>query len=257
MGGLIMLRACSALRCLSRASLCTARPFSQLPVKPEEPTAATEPVVEEVKQDTEELKARSELPFVVAGCVFGYFVLKYFQQEPKQQSSNPVVKVVGEPLIGGAWTAMNSQGKEITDTDYHGKFLVLYFGFTKCPDVCPSTLTKLASSIKLLQDQGLRDKVAFLFVSLDPERDLPAAVGDYAYTFSPDIQGIVVPQDKIQSFTKTFRLYRNKVPTEDGGYNIDHTTYMYLMDPEGKLASVLGAHLSSDELAEAVASQLR
>jgi protein SCO1/2 len=225
-------------------------------VKPEEPTAATEPVVEEVKQDTEEPKARSELPFVIAGGVFGYIFYKYFHQEPKQ-SDIPVVKVVGEPLIGGAWTAMNSQGREVTDTDYHGKFLVLYFGFTKCPDVCPSTLTKLAASIKLLQDQGLHNKAAFLFVSLDPERDLPATVGDYAYAFSPDIQGIVVPQDKVQSFTKTFRLYRNKVPTEDGGYNIDHTTYMYLMDPEGKLASVLGAHLSSDELAEAVAAQLR
>jgi protein SCO1/2 len=253
-----MFRAVTALRSLSRCATMPTRCFSRLPTKLDEPNEVAKEILEEAKQSTkiEDPKTYPGLFYAAAGGLVAMMLyMQYLIQSPRKQSSKPFSKAVGEAVIGGPWTILNSEGSEVSDTDYHGKYLVLYFGFTKCPDVCPSSLKKLASAIEILQKSKGINKLAFAFISLDPERDSPALVDKYVKVFSPHIEGLVVPEAKVQNFTQTFRLYNRKVPSDDGGYTLDHTTYMYLMDPQGKFVNVLGASLSYDELAEAIATQ--
>lgn len=258
-----MFRAYTAFRSLPRLATLTStrhRFFSDLPSKPNGADETTKKILDEVKDSTK-IEEPQTYPGIFYGAAIGLIgmmlYMQYLIKAPRKPSNKPIVKIVGDAVIGGPWTILNSSGEIVSDTDYHGKTVVMYFGFTKCPDVCPSSLKKLASAIEILKKQGIRDKLAFLFVSLDPDRDSPALVGKYVAMFSPEIEGLVVPQANVDSFTRTFRLYNKKVPTDDGGYNLDHTTYMYLMGKDGKFVNVLGAHLSYDELAETIASQMQ
>lgn len=227
-------------------------PFGEDPKKEE-----AKLMLDEVKESQEEKEEKGHpwLFFGTAGLlVVGMFYLQYMLKAPPQQTTT-TVKVYGTAKIGGPWTLMNDQGHLESDTDYRGKYIVYYFGFTNCPDICPISLQKLASAIEIIKKKG-RSDVAYLFVSLDPDRDTPAIVGKYTRLFHPDLRGLIVPSASLTTFLKEFKLYSNKVATGDGGYNLDHTSYMYLMDKEGKFVNILGANLNNEELAEKVLEHL-
>lgn len=151
--------------------------------------------------------------------------------------------------IGGDWSLINEKGEVETNQNYKGKFVVYYFGYTNCPEVCPTSLRKMAKAIDLLSAKGIHP--VFLFISLDPERDSADLVGRYTKLFHKDIHGLVVPAPALPQFLKQFKLFSTKMPTE-GGYNLDHTNYMYLMSPEGKMLTVLGYDLTAEDLAARV-----
>jgi len=213
--------------------------------------------MEASKKQEEEHKTMPGLFYGAAGLlVFMMFYLNYIIKTPKStEQKKPTVKVIGEAKIGGPWTMLDSQGNLVSDTDFRDKYVVYYFGFTRCPDVCPASLTKLASAIDILKQRGINN-VEFLFVSLDPEKDTPEKVGKYAGVFHEGIRGLLVPQEDLPVFLKNFKLYSRKV-YEGEEYMLDHTTYMYLFDKNGKFVNVLGANLNFEELADTIQEHMQ
>ena len=188
----------------------------------------------------------------MAGLIFIMYYVQYLFYIPPDTNKKRV-KIMGEAKIGGAWSLINGKGKIVTDQDYLGKFIIYYFGFCKCPDICPASLQKLSSAIDILKKNGKADDVAFLFVSLDPDRDTPELVERYTKAFHEKIDGLIVPNEMMQTFTTNYKIYAKKMEGEtQDDYNIDHTSYMYIFDKTGKFMNVLGANLNFAELAESI-----
>lgn len=140
----------------------------------------------------------------------------------------------GEAAIGGAFTLTDSNGKTVKDTDFRGKYMLVYFGFTHCPDICPTTLLMMTNALEQLGRDG--KNIVPIFVTLDPERDTQAAVGAYVKNFSPDLIGLTGTKEQITKVADTYKVYFSKVKSEDSamGYMIDHSGFIYLMDKDGK-----------------------
>ena len=206
----------------------------------------------------EELKSgpteRATMPSLFYGMaallVFMMVYLQYLIKSPKKTNTKPTVKILGEAKIGGDWTALDSSGKSVTNKEFLGNYIVFYFGFTRCPDICPASLQKLASAIDMLKGKKVKD-IQYLFISLDVGRDTPEIVKKYGKVFHDDIQSFVVKEHDLTDFLKTFKLYSRKVLNEND-YMLDHTSYMYLFDKNGKFVNVLGANLNSEELAQII-----
>ena len=131
--------------------------------------------------------------------------------------------------IGGPFTLVDDTGAQVTDAALKGRPTVMYFGFTFCPEICPATLTELAQWMQQLGPDA--DKLNYVFVTVDPERDTPKVMHDYVSAFDPRIRGFTGTSDQIAKVTSEYRVYYKRIPTSDGGYTMDHTAGLYLMDP--------------------------
>jgi protein SCO1/2 len=258
-----MLRASYSFLKTLRPNRLTATPvrlFSQIPDPKRNSKEEEDKLFEEEARDfgEKETKTNPGLFYAAGGAlIFMMFYLQYLTKLPQtKEQAKPTVRILGEAQIGGAWTAINSKGKEVSDKDLLGSYIIYYFGFTKCPDICPASLQKLASAMELLKKRGY-ENIKYLFVSLDPERDTPEMISNYTKVFHQELEGLVVPLDKLDGFKKTFRLYARKVPNEESEYLLDHTTYMYLFDKNGKFVNVLGANLNNEELADIIQEHIK
>ena len=146
-----------------------------------------------------------------------------------------VVASVAE--IGAPFELIDDDGQPITEKAFLGHPNLLYFGFTRCPEVCPTTLYELAGWLNTLGDEG-RDIRAF-FVSVDPERDTPAIMKGYAEAFTDRVTGITGDPAKVEALLKAWRVYHAKVPTEDGDYTMDHTASVFLVGPKGEFEGTI------------------
>ncbi len=138
--------------------------------------------------------------------------------------------------IGGSFTAIRSDGKTITEKDFNGRPHVLFFGFTHCPDVCPTTLYEGSQWYKELGEDG--DKVDMYFVSIDPERDTVEVLADYLSSFDPRIRGVTGSVAQITDLAKKWRVYMEKVPLEDD-YTMNHTATTFLMNGKGEFVRTI------------------
>lgn len=152
---------------------------------------------------------------------------------------------VAEPVpIGGPFRLTSEADKPITDADLLGKPFALYFGFTRCPDVCPTSMADVAV---LLQRLGpLAADFRVYFVSVDPERDTAALLAEYTDAFDPRIVGLTGTPDEIAAIAKVYRAYYRKVPTSQGDYTMDHTATIYLMDAQGRFAATIAYQEAAD-----------
>ncbi len=139
--------------------------------------------------------------------------------------------------IGGPFALTAPDGSRVTDQTLKGKPFAIFFGFTRCPDVCPTTLSRMASLRKQLGPDG--DKFAIVFVSVDPGYDSPQDIGRYVELFGTPIIGLTGTDAEVDAAVKTYRAFYQKVPTKGGDYTIDHTASVYLMDASGKLQSII------------------
>jgi protein SCO1 len=149
----------------------------------------------------------------------------------------PVHGTVGPTQIGGPFTLVDDTGATVTEKDIAGKPHVMYFGYTFCPDVCPTTLLDLSRWIKKLGPDA--DRLNYVFVTVDPERDTVQSIHAYLSSFDKHIRGYTGTPAGIAQIAKEYRVYYKKVPTEDGGYTMDHSAVIYLMGPDGKLVTVI------------------
>jgi protein SCO1/2 len=149
--------------------------------------------------------------------------------------SLPVHRVAATTQIGGPFTLVDDTGAPVTEKTVAGKPYVMYFGYTFCPDVCPTTLLDLTLWIKKLD----ADRLNYVFVTVDPERDTVQSMHAYLSSFDQRIRGYTGTPAEIAQIAKEYRVYYQKVPTGDGGYTMDHTAVLYLMGPDGKLVTVI------------------
>ena len=143
----------------------------------------------------------------------------------------------GATQIGGPFTLVDDTGAKVTDAALKGKPTIMYFGYTFCPEVCPTTLTDLAQWMQMLGPDA--DKLNYVFVTVDPERDTPKVMHDYVSAFDARIRGLTGTPDQIAKVTSKYRVYYKRIPTSDGGYVMDHAAGLYLMDPNGKFVGLI------------------
>lgn len=148
---------------------------------------------------------------------------------------NPVSVIMPSAAIGGPFQLLDQDAKPVSEQDFKGKPLLVFFGFVHCPDICPTTLFEMSEVLrKLGPDAG---HVNALFITVDPERDTPAVLKDYLSSFEPQIRGLTGDPAAIAAVEKTYRVYARKVPLDGGDYTMDHSAVMYLMNKEGKFVA--------------------
>jgi protein SCO1/2 len=151
-------------------------------------------------------------------------------------AQGPKVETTGTALIGGPFTLVDQNGKTVTDRDFRGKYMLIFFGFTHCPDICPAELQVMSAALDALGSKA--DEVVPIFVTLDPERDTPEAVGAYVKNFGKNFVGLTGSPTAIANAAKTYRVTYSKLEYKgkDGnyGYSIDHSALVYLMDKDGQ-----------------------
>jgi protein SCO1/2 len=153
----------------------------------------------------------------------------------------------GMPSIGGPFTLTDGAGQKVTDAAFRGKWMLLYFGYTHCPDACPTALNDMALALDKLGPQ--RGSVAPVFITIDPERDTPAIIKEYVASFGPDFVGLTGSPAAIATTEKEFRVYAQKHPNEDGSYDMDHSSIIYVMDPAGRFVTNFTHESSPDDIA--------
>jgi protein SCO1/2 len=154
-------------------------------------------------------------------------------------AQSPQVETTGTALIGGPFTLVDQNGKTVSDRDFRGKYMLIFFGFTHCPDICPAELQVMSAALDALGPKA--DEVVPIFVTLDPERDTPEAVGAYVKNFGKNFVGLTGSPAAIDNAAKIYRVTYSKFEYKDKdgkyGYSIDHSALIYLMHRNGKYLS--------------------
>jgi protein SCO1/2 len=167
--------------------------------------------------------------------------------------SQSLVRAANSPItIGGPFTLTAPDGTTVTEQTYRGKWLLVFFGFTSCPDTCPTALLDIAAALEKLGPAA--DKVQPLFITVDPQRDTPVVIGDYTRSFDPRIIGLTGTPEQIAAVAREYGAYYApwKIGPGPEDYVMDHSSYLYLMDPEGKFVRGFDADTPGDRLAEVV-----
>ncbi len=172
----------------------------------------------------------------------------------------PVTKggeTANEALIGGDFSLTDGKGKTITNKDFRGKHMLIYFGFTHCPDICPTSLLLIQNAINQLGDKG--KNIVPIFITLDPERDTPEAVGQYVAHFGPNLVGLSGTAEQIKHVADAYKIYYRKVEDKDSamGYVIDHSGFMYLMGPDGKYVTHFPHTIAEQSLTDGLAAAIK
>ena len=159
----------------------------------------------------------------------------------------------GPTALGGPFTLENGNGKTVTDRDFRGRYMLVYFGYPFCPDVCPTTLNAVADAMDKLGPKA--DRVQPVFITVDPKRDTPAVVKQYAAAFGSRIEGLTGTPEEIAKVAKEYRVYYAEHRTGPGpnDYTMDHSSILYLMGPDGRFIAPVRADQSGDEMAAVLA----
>jgi protein SCO1/2 len=150
--------------------------------------------------------------------------------------------------IGGPFRLTDQNGKTVTDADLKGKWSLVYFGYTHCPDACPTALNDI--SIALDQLGPKRDAVRPVFITVDPERDTSAALKDYVTAFDAPILALTGTPEEVAKAAKGYRVYFAKHPEASGGYSMDHSSVIYVMDPQGRFTASFTHESPPEQISE-------
>ena len=156
--------------------------------------------------------------------------------------------------VGGPFTLVDHNGRTVTEKDFAGRPHLVFFGFTHCPDVCPTTLFQLSEVLGATGEKG-RD-LRVLFITVDPERDTPEAMKSYISSFDERIVGLTGDPASVDAAVKTFRAYAKKVPTNDGDYTMEHSSAVYLMGADGRLIGLVSLSRAPEEAARDLLSKI-
>jgi len=158
-------------------------------------------------------------------------------------------------LVGGAFALVDQDGRRRTDAEFRGKHMLVFFGFTQCPDFCPTALYTITQALEKLGPKA--ERLAPIFVSVDPERDTPAQLKNYAQNFDKRIVMLTGSAAEIAAVARAYRVYYAKRPLEKPGeYTMDHSAYIYLLDGDGKYLTHFRHAVPADELAKALERRL-
>jgi protein SCO1/2 len=151
--------------------------------------------------------------------------------------------------LGGAFTLTGEDGQTVTEADFRGRAMLIFFGFTNCPDVCPVTLQRIADALESAPE--LATRLTPILISVDPERDTPAAMKAYVAAFGPQFRGLTGTPEQVAAVVKAYKVYAKKVPLEGSalGYTMDHSSLIYLYGPDGAFVTAFDPSLDGPALA--------
>ena len=155
--------------------------------------------------------------------------------------------VAAPAAIGGPFQLTDQAGQIVTEKSLQGRPTLIFFGFTHCPDVCPTSLFEISEVLRAMGEDA--NRVNAYFISVDPERDTDAAMKDYLSSFDPHLKGLTGGPDAVAKVISGFRVYARKVPLKDGDYTMDHTALIYLMDRDGHFVSPFNLKRTPEEAA--------
>jgi protein SCO1/2 len=186
---------------------------------------------------------------IVAGFLLGALIgagILIFNTDTRENR----VATSGKALIGGPFALLGKDGKTITDQDFRGRYMLVFFGFTHCPDICPAELQVMAAALDELGPEA--DKVVPIFISLDPERDTPEVVTDYVANFGPNIVGLTGSPEAVAKAAKAYRVTYQKFQDESMGdnYSVDHSALAYFMGPDGEYITHIPYGTPADKMTE-------
>ena len=158
-------------------------------------------------------------------------------------------QVSGKALVGGPFTLTDDTGKRVTDQDYRGRYMLVFFGFTSCPDICPAGLQLMSGALEKLGAKA--QHITPIFISVDPARDTPEKLAAYVKNFNPRLVGLTGTPDEIAAVAKAYKVYYAKVPNKErpDDYTMDHTSIIYVMDPKGEFVTHFTPSTNVDEMA--------
>jgi protein SCO1 len=155
--------------------------------------------------------------------------------------------VAAPAAIGGQFQLTDQTGQTVTEKNLVGRPTLVFFGFTHCPDVCPTELFEISEVLRAMGSDA--DRVNAYFISVDPERDTTATMKDYLSSFDPRLKGLTGDPDAVAKAISGYRVYARKVPLKDGDYTMDHTALIYLMDRDGKFVAPFNLKRTPEEAA--------
>lgn len=181
---------------------------------------------------------------LAAGAIAAFALLPQVRSNLMPRGS----ETAGKALVGGPFRLVDHTGKPVTDADYRGRFMLVYFGYTYCPDVCPAGLQVISAALDKLGAKA--DRIVPLFITLDPERDTQAQMAEYVKSFNPRIVGLGGKPEEIAAVAKSYRVYWKKIVDEKSpkDYTLDHTSIIYLMDPQGAFVRHFTHQTNVDQL---------
>ena len=158
-------------------------------------------------------------------------------------------QISGKALVGGAFTLTDNTGKRVTDQDYRGRYTLVFFGFTSCPDICPAGLQLIAGALQKLGTKA--QLITPIFISVDPQRDTPEKLAAYVKNFDPRLVGLTGTPEEIAAVAKAYKVYYAKVPSKErpDNYTMDHTSIIYVMDPKGEFVTHFTPSTSVNDMA--------
>jgi protein SCO1/2 len=189
------------------------------------------------------------ISFIIAGFLIGALAGAAILVVTTPRSGQQV-QSSGTALVGGPFQLTGTDGKTITDADFRGRYMLVFFGFTHCPDICPAELQVIAQALDKLGDKA--KQVVPVFITVDPERDTPPVMAEYVKSFGPEFVGLTGSPEAIAAAAKAYRIAYTKVENREspGDYNVDHSALVYLMDPEGRYVTHFSYSTNADQMAE-------
>jgi protein SCO1 len=182
----------------------------------------------------------------VAGCAI---LLAAALVAPPQLRAEDAAPAITETVpTGGPFSLMTDQGAPVTDQSYRGRWLLIYFGYTYCPDVCPTALSEISTAMEKLGP--LADKVQPIFITIDPQRDTMGVLAQYVRTFDRRLVGLTGSAEQITAVARLFHVMFEREDKPDGNYLFDHSSWIYVMDRDGKFVKILPSSLSGEEIAD-------
>ena len=183
------------------------------------------------------------------GAALGIAAALLLLPQVGEHASHIAQQVSDKALVGGPFVLTSTNGKRVTEQDFRGKYMLVFFGYTSCPDICPTTLQLMAGVLEKLGPKA--DRITPIFISVDPERDTPDKLQAYVKSFDPRIVGVTGTPDEIAAAAKAYRVYYAKVPNKGkpGDYAIDHSSIIYVMDAKGQFVTHFASTSSIDEMA--------
>lgn len=173
-----------------------------------------------------------------------------------QPSPAEIINILtwGREPVGGPFALTDHQGRTRRDTDFQGKLLLVYFGFTFCPDICPTDLLSISQAVDLLGSDG--ELVQPLFITVDPQRDTVEHLAQYVSLFHPRLLGLTGAEDAIRRIADAYKVYYAKVDTGGSDYTVDHTAFIYLMGTRGEYLGFFPPSTSPQKIARAIKQRL-
>lgn len=184
--------------------------------------------------------------------------MKYLKKQKEEAIEKERTKSIGKPLLGGPFSLVDHHNKPCQSQDFLGQWVLLYFGFTHCPDICPDEIEKMIEVVEDIDNIPSLPNLTPVLITIDPERDTAEAMAAYVKEFSPKLIGLTGTKDQVEQVSRAYRVYYSQGPRdEDNDYIVDHTIIMYLVGPDGEFVEYFGQNKTRTEISNSIAAHIR